>query len=405
MNANKLKLNLQLHSSNLNPVSMDSINEALKIFYLPGMRYQLDERTTPFYQKIEKTSKNISGTNIELALRYGRQGGIGNRPDDTQNMPTPNPRKTRKAKWGTKNIFTTIRITDKVIKSTKDSKNAFASMLELELEEALTDSKDNFNRQLFGNGTGIMAVVSESVVSKNTVKVDSVRFFAEGQQIDILSNEGIVKVNMREIIIVDDIANTITLSGESFTSDVGDIITVNGSYNQELTGLGAIMETDTTIYGIDRKENKWLNPYVKELNGELAFLSMQEMIDRIETRSGNTIDFIMGSYGARRAYAYLFEYGQRTVNTIDLEGGFKALDYNGTAFVADKYQAPGTIDFLSTKNFTLNRLGDWDWLDKNGNILSRISNSAIYEAILSFYGDLGCDLIRGQGRLSKVTEH
>ena len=157
-------------------------------------------------------------------------------------------------------------------------------------------------------------------------------------------------------------------------------------YNQELTGLGSIMDIDSKIYGIDRSQHKWLNPFIKELNGELDFLSMQEVIDRIETRSGSDIDFLMASYGVRRAYIYLFQFGQRTVNTLDLEGGFKALDYNGIPLIADKYQKEGTIDFLSTKNFTLNRLHDWDWLDKNGNILSRISNSAIYEAILSFYG-------------------
>ena len=384
---------------------MDSIQEALKTYYLPGMRYQMNEKTTAFYQKIDKTAKNISGVDIELALRYGRQGGIGNRPDDTMQMPTPNPRKTRRAKWGTKNIFAAIRLTDKVIKATKDSKNAFASMLELELSEALTDAKDNFNRQLFGDGTGTMASVTEVVASGNTLKVNSVRFFAEGQIVDTLSSVGVVKVAGREIVMVDDIANTITLSGAAFAAAVGDIISVSGSYGQELTGLGSIMKLDTEIYGIDRSTNKWLNPYTKSLGAELSFLSMQEVIDRIETRSGNTIDFLMASYGVRRAYLYLFSMGQRTVNTLDLEGGFKALDYNGLALVADKYQANGTMDFLSTKNFSLNRIDDWDWLDKNGNILSRISNSAIYEAILSFYGDLGCDLIRGQGRLTGITEH
>lgn len=386
-------------------LSMQNINEAMKIHYLPGLRYQLDEQTTPFYQRIEKTSKNISGTDIRLALRYGRQGGIGNRPDDTMTMPDPNPRKTRQAQWGTKNIFATIRITDKVIEATKDSKNAFASMLELELEEALTDAKDNFNRQLFGDGSGLMATVSEAVTAKNIIEVSSVRFFAEGQQIDILSSDGVAKVTKREIVIVDDINNTLTLSGEEFDAVKGDIITIAGNYGQELTGLGKIMELDSSIYGIDRATNKWLNPYTKDLSGELSFLGMQEVMDRIKTRTGNDTDFIMTSYGVRRAYLYLFAMGQRTVNTLDLEGGFKALDYNGLPLVADKYEAEGTMDFLSTKNFTLNRLGDWDWLDKNGNILSRISNSAIYEAILSFYGDLGCDMIRGQGRLTGITEH
>jgi len=233
--------------------SMSSINEALKTFYLPGMRYQLNETTSPFYQKIEKSAKNISGTDIKLALRYGRQGGIGNRADDSQSMPVPNPRKTKQAQWGTKNIFAAIRITDKVIKATKDSKNAFASMLELELQDALTDAKDNFNRQLFGDGSGVMATVATGggVTGGNVVTVDSVRFFAEGQYVDLLNADGTPVVEGREVTIVDDINNTITLGGAVFTSIPTDIITIAGSYESELTGLGKIMTVDSSIYGID----------------------------------------------------------------------------------------------------------------------------------------------------------
>src|SRR5690606_25396012 len=108
-------------------------------------------------------------------------------------------------------------------------------------------AKDNFNRQLFGDGIGIMAIVTEEVASGNDIPVDSTRFFAEGQQLDVLSSDGSPKAEMREVLAVDDINSKITLSGNAMTLTTGDIITHNGSYGQELSGLGAIMKPDTEI--------------------------------------------------------------------------------------------------------------------------------------------------------------
>ena len=58
------------------------VQEALKSFYLDGLRYQLNDKASAFLAQIEKTSENVVGKDIVMALRYGRTGGIGNRADD-----------------------------------------------------------------------------------------------------------------------------------------------------------------------------------------------------------------------------------------------------------------------------------------------------------------------------------
>lgn len=345
-------------------LNMTMVSDALKTHYLPGLKYQLDERNGAFYSMIEKTSQGVVGKDIQLVMRYGRQGGVGARATDTDTLPTPNSRKNKVATWETKNLFARIQISDKTIKASASNTGAFANLLEAELSDCLTDAKDNFARQLFGKGTGVMAVCS-AVASDVIIPVDSTRFFYEGQLIDLSSSVGVVKVAGREVTIVDREAKTITISGAAVTVASGDIITIAGSYGAELTGLDVVMEKDTTIYGIDRSTNKWLNPTIRAIDAELSELGIQEAMDNCETIGGDQTNFILTTHGVKRAYQYLMQTQKRTVNTMDLKGGYKAMSYNDIPLVADKYQAEGTMDLLNTSNFKLYRMGTWDWLNEN----------------------------------------
>ena len=48
---------------------------------------------------------------------------------------------------------------------------------------------------------------------------------------------------------------------------------------------------------------------------------------------------------------------------------------------------------------------DFDWMDEDGAVLSRVPGKAIWSASLSRYCDLGCSKPRGNVRLTGVTEH
>lgn len=385
-------------------LNMQMVSDALKTHYLPGLKYQLDEKNGAFYSMIEKTSQGVVGKDIQLVMRYGRQGGVGARLSDTSTLPTPNSRKNKVAKWETKNMYARIQISDKTIKASASDAGAFANLLEAELSDCLTDAKDNFARQLFQKGDGIMATCG-AVTSKTVIPVSSTRFFYEGQLIDVLASNGTEKAILREVLIVDREAKAITISGAAITTTDTDIITISGAYGAELTGLDKIMEKDTTIYGIDRSTNKWLNPTTRAVNGEISELGIQEAMDNCETIGGEQTNFILTTHGVKRAYQYLLQAQKRSVNTMDLKGGYKAMSYNDIPLVADKYQAEGTMDLLNTGNFKLYRMGEWDWLNKDGAVLSRMTDKPCYEASLVQYGDIACDKLVNQARLTGIAEH
>ena len=50
-------------------VTLNSADNALKTFYLEALTDTLDNKTNPFLAKIEKTSKNVSGKDIKMAVK------------------------------------------------------------------------------------------------------------------------------------------------------------------------------------------------------------------------------------------------------------------------------------------------------------------------------------------------
>ena len=118
---------------------------------------------------------------------------------------------------------------------------------------------------------------------------------------------------------------------------------------------------------------------------------IHQMLDRIEETRGEQPNIILASYEQRRAYlSYLYD-NRKNVDYITLDGGYKALSCNGIPLIADKYLIGNKVYFISTKDFELQQLCDWVWLeDDSGNILRKSPNEKCYTATLVKYANLIC---------------
>lgn len=397
--------------------NLASVQEALKEFYLDGLRYQLNDKVCPFLAEVEKTSERVVGKEIVMAMRYGRTGGIGNRSDDGD-LPTPNARKTKQAKWETKNFFARFRITDKTIEASKSTVGAFADMLEQEISDCEIDAKLDLSRQAMGDGTGkIATVVENSTYAAGppkllTMVLDSALHIVEGMFIDIRAvadNSAIENCSGLEVVYSDDLTNTIkVVVGSDVHANVtadDAYVTVAGNYGLELTGIAAVMSTAGTLYGISKTDYPWLKPQVLDLSGEISENVIQGRIDAVESKTGSIINYIQCALGVRRAYIDLMNATKQTVNTTDLKGGFKALSYNGIALVGDKYVPKGQMQLLDMNDWAMYQMSDFNWMDRDGSIMHRVDGKPAYEATLYKYCDLGCQRPRGQSLIYNITEH
>lgn len=385
-------------------VTLTNADKALKSYYLDVVAEQLNFNTNPLLSVIKQTTDDVWGKEVRKLAVYGMNGGIGAGTEDGD-LPSATGNNYEQFVVSLKNLYGTIEISDKAVRASENNSGAFVSLLNSEMEGLLKASSFNFGRMLFGDGSGKIATVSAA--ESGVITLDSVKNVIEGMVVDFRSAEGEIVAAGKRIVYVDRTAKTVKISGSVSDEKTlkNTVLTVQGSFNNELTGLKAIFNKDGSIYGLSKSTHGWLKPYVKESAGEISELDIQQAIDTIEEQSGGTVNFIVCSWGVRRALQKLFAQNKRVIDTVELAGGYKAMSYNGIPVVADRFCPDGTMYLLNTEDFALHQLCDWQWLEgEDGKVLKQVAGKPVYTATLVKYADLICSRPNGQGMISGITE-
>lgn len=388
-------------------VSITSAENALKTVYLGPVAEQINTEINPLLAKIKQSSQDVWGKEVKRLVQYGINGGVG-AGGETDALPTAGGNNYKTLTSSLKNLYGTIQLSDKAIRASQNSVGSFVNLLNAEMEGLVKAASFNFGRMLFGDGTGVLAKVVS--VSGTEVTVDSARNLFVGMTVDFRNASGAILegVSVRRIIGVDKANKKFQVSGLSLTSTLvpkDSIVTVQGSYNSEITGLNAIFKEDGIIYGLNRSSNKWLVPYIKNSVGEITESEIQKAIDYVDENAGSKINFIVCSSGVKRAFQNHLATYRRNTDVLDLKGGYKAISYNGIPIVSDRFCPEGTMYLLNTDDFTLHQLCDWKWLEgEDGKVLKQIPGTPTYTATLVKYADLVCTKPCGQAMLTGITE-
>ena len=387
-------------------VTLQSADKALKTLYLDVVAEQLNTEINPFLAKIKQTTSDVWGKEVRKVAQYGINGGVGAGTEDG-NLPSSAGNSYEQLVSTLKNLYGTIEISDKAMRASSSDAGAFVNLLNAEMEGLVKSSSLNMGRMLFGDGSGTLGRVA--AVTKNVISSVDVRNFIPGMVVDFYSKEGEkLTVGTRRIKSVDRANNTITVDGAELTTTtlpLGTYITVQGSYNQEITGLGAIFKSTGTLYGLDKSKNGWLNPYLIEGVGDISETVIQKAIDFVEENAGGKINFIICSSGVKRAFMKHLSTYKRNLDVTELSGGYKALSYNGIPIVSDRFCPAGTMYLLNTDDFALHQLCDWQWLEgDDGKVIKQIAGKPTYSATLVKYAELICTRPCGQARLSGIAE-
>lgn len=388
-------------------VTLETAEKALKSVYLNVVADQLNVGVNPLLAKIEQTSSDVWGKEIIKLVPYGLNGGVG-AGTETGDLPTPAANNFDRFKLELKNLYGTIELSDKAIRASQSNTGAFVNLLNSEMEGLLKASKFNLGRMLYGDGSGTLAKCKASGSSGAVIKVDSVRNMMEGMVVDVHSAaSGNVYADLKgvRIVSVDRVNETVQVSAavSSVVAD-GDTITVQGSKENELTGLGAIF-SDTDLYGLSREGRSWLRPKQYDKVGSITSAKLQSAIDYVDEIAGSQIDFIVCSYDARRAFLDYLSISRVNFDYMNLDGGFKALAFNGIPLVADRFVEKGSMYLLNSKDFKLHQLCDWRWLEgDNGKVIKQKAGSATYGATLVKYADMICDKPIGQIKMTGIIE-
>ena len=388
------------------PVTIDTAEQAMKIVYLNVVRGQLNDETDPFFNHIKASSKHVTGKEVRKMAPYGVNGGIG-AGSEVGTLPIPGGNNYIQFVCDTKNLYGTLSISDKSIKASANNAGAFVQLLNGEIEGLMKAAKFNMSRMLHTDGTGILTLFKANVAATVTLLVDSCKYLIEGLTVDIRNAAGAIVAggDARRVLSVNRVDNSITVSGAVITTIATDFVSIQQSYNMELTGMAEIFKATGSLYGVDRVANFWMRPYMKGAIAGISDIKIQAAIDYLSEIMGSKINYLLAPSGVTRSYYAYLEATKRNVNTLELKGGFTALGYGKIPMVSSRFAKEGTLKLMDTSQFMFHHMGDWDWMQGQGNkILTQIPNTPVWTATLVKYAELMCDHPGGQAELSGITE-
>jgi hypothetical protein len=384
-----------------------TINGLLKDDYVLNQIVDTVNRSTALLSKI-KSEKTTAGRKFIFPVQFGTSQGVGARAEN-KTLPDYGFGEYEQATGNVKYLYSTLMITGQSIAATKGSKAAFADVLKQALKDARDGLKLDVQRQVWSDGTGIIAKVSGAHAATTTLTVDD-PFGLSYAAADALTSDQKTRLFKRNMNLFIDSATdqqtqvtainsngTVTV-GSAITASDGDAIyrgdsaadSTLSSKDNEIEGILAMVTASGTYLGIDRTGKPEWQGNVIQLNDSLSEEAMRIVADTVSINGTGEPNLLITDFKTRRRYEALLQSQKRFTNPMVLEGGFKALEFDGMPLVVDKDAPPQRLWALNTEDITWMVMQEFDWMDRDGAVLTRVSGKDAYEATLFGYKNLAC---------------
>lgn len=365
------------------------------------------------------------GNEWRIPQKAKRNQAVGFRSEN-ETLPAPGASAYTYMSEPMRYAYGLFNITGQLLRASESSEGAFKQAFKSEMEDTVLSSKLDHNRAAYGDGTGVMAKVRNAEAAGQTViDVDTTINFRGGEIIDGLTiATGVVIEPAREVTGVDRVNRTITVTpalttGLSANTDGwvrssrdSTVATPNNSFNKEIQGLKSLVSDTGVLHGLNPTTYPFWKSYKKTGVGPINDTVLRDALDNSMFESGLDLDssdqdFVMiTTRGIRRRYADTLTAVKRFTNaeSVKLHGGFTAVMFDENPIFVDDQCPVSTVYGLSLKKFLWAQLSDWDWMDKDGDVLKWESRRDRYIAVLYKYCQLATTQRNGHFVLEGVTD-
>ena len=425
--------------------TLAAFDSALKDVYGPRIEEELN-LVNPLTDFIEENdSADWTGRQVTYPIHVSRNEGVG-AGGEGDPLPAAGNQGYANVKIAEKFNYGRIELTGQVIKSSLQSKGAFTRAMDAEIKGLVKDLANDRERQFFGSGTGVLALVNGAQCMTNsvTLTIDSpfgiapttngARFINPNMTIAVL--DAITATTIEGTITVSSMGSstgsTIVLSGtQSVTfSDNARLVrckvvtgvSVTGAKNNfgnEVMGLLGIFDDGTyanTLSNINRTTYPVFKSPVISLGGALSLDAIQRGIDASDEIGGG--DFgsngvFFTEYSVRREYLKLLQPDRR-YSGADLtspDGGTKkaALKKGGEITYGDRpwriaRKAPyGTLFGFLKGSVTRYIHVRGEWADEDERIFRNVAGYDKWEAFYRIFDNLHSDRPNEGFRIDGIT--
>lgn len=374
---------------------LENLEKILKYDYLPAWQNQINTNPSAFLAKIAKPL--LVSDKISAAAPVGINGGYGSGVDGG-NTPVSGAQAYENFTLASANMYCNIEISDKTVEL--GGKNgAIIDAAHNEIEGGYKAAEWNVARMLFGNGKGILTSI-EYNGGKYVVTDD--RFIIEGLTVDIYDASTKTKASTSgpvRIKDIDRVNKTVTFWNMPYTlqAEKEFFLTVQNSYNAEITGIGAIFDDEIDeLYGVKKSTNAIIKPTVVNANGDISDAVIRNGLRTALRHKNGAVDTILCGDGAFDAYTEYLRVNNIRVEskTKEITGGFKAIsflfDNREIDLVEERFVPANEMWGVDSKAFEFYNVG-WDFAKyQGGSIFNLKDSSNVYRALLRNYGNLIC---------------
>ena len=407
--------------------SLATVDAILKEVYEPSIREQLNDEVTAL-RRIERSSEGVTsqvgGKYVVFPIHTQRNSGVGARLEN-ENLPVAGAQGWNRAQVNLRYQYGRIQLTGQTIELADSNFQAFASALSEEVNGIKDDLAKDLNRQVYGDGTGTVAAVT-NIATLASFTVASVQGLQIGMSIQLATKSGSVMTPVAGttgalISNINVATKTVTTTGATgatattasqfvVRADASGTSGQSATGQKEWTGLKKIVAASGAVYNIDPATVPLWASRVDANGGTNRALSEGLLIlncDYVRAAGSKTTVMFM-NLGVRRAYFNLLVQQRRFTNTQQFDGGF-----SGLAFPTDSGEIPMVVDTdapsnliygLNEKEIKVYRDQDWTFMNRDGSQWSRVPNQDAYEATLFQYSELGTHRRNAHFVIQDITE-
>ncbi len=407
-------------------------DSALKEDYQPAVREQLNNEIK-ILTYVEKNTKDVNGRRAVLSLHVTRNSGIGSRAEGGA-LPTAGSQGYAEERVSLKYHYGRGQITGPLMRASDSDKGAFERAIDAETKKIVNDLKRDVNRQVWGTSNGVIAqcaLTTSSLQIKLANSASGAATDTSDTQFRQLEVGMLVDIGTVAAPTLKGSAKTIARTGGAGTAadpywiELDAVATTTGtdyifrsgnggdSTNQkEVTGLQTIVDSSGTLFNINPdtyavwKASEFGNSGTQR---QISETLMAQVVQDININSGMWPNLGVCHHGVFRAYANLLLGLKRFNDTTKLKGGYDAgipfIGGGGNAIpiVPERDCPANSLYFLNTDHLTEYMDSDWEFMQEDGAVLSRVTGYDAYEFVLFKGMEVGTDQRNTHGKLTDIS--
>lgn len=405
-------------------VLLSNVSSALKEVLLPYIQDNFPKQTILLDQMKRDGGAEYINDEFVAPIWSGRHGGVANLASDNSNINTTNNgRSTTRGTVPVEIVTGAFDISKLAIDATKTSQGAVENMLSAQADKLLVDFARHVNRQLYGDGIGVVSQLRQTggSVSGTEGAYEAVGNGTGADDGRVQDKYGTINGDIApdkylavgQVIgigtagAVDGTISALTGTSVQFTGTLSlaasDSIYIQdgsgaGAGTSEFLGVAAALSSSTgtsTYAGIARSTGGWA-PQFGSASEALSVSRMTTAYLKAREYSNPKDKFaIFVNISLYQKYGELLTAMRRSVDTADLLGGWTGLEFAagaGRVGVFLDYDVPdGEVIILDMDTWTLCQVGDLSWLEEaSAGSLLRLQNTIKYQATMAWFANVMC---------------